>query len=137
LKKKFFIGCVFISTVLFLGSASLYLYAEIADPQPIVSNQKISYPHVSVGDIGISATKSRGGNLLIFNGAFPNLNLLGKDIKNTDANWLLFHSRVLIGPNIHLWTIWFSLWSPIILFSILPLAFFIKKCSQAKRSGAN
>ena len=67
MKKNLFRNYVYISTVLFLGFVSLYLYAEIADPHPNMETSPLTCPHISFSNFNVTVSKIWGGNVIFFN----------------------------------------------------------------------
>jgi hypothetical protein len=141
MKNKLFRNCAYASTALFLGFVALCAYAWVATPHPQAGESDIHWSSASLGNkFHIATTRSCGGSLVFFNQTTP---YAGSVVSFTGDNSVVEHG--LTGYGIYFrsikyidkketwWTLMISLWYPVIIFAILPLAFVVKKwCATNK-----
>jgi hypothetical protein len=146
MKNKILTSCICASIILFCGFVGLYIYTLIADPNLNISTSGKwlvkSYPHFSLGnDFKITVTKDGGGNVIFFNQDAPIVGALVVDIgehTGSEEGWnsLGIDYRIVKDTrrSDSWWTLNFSIWYPIIIFSILPLVFFMRKWRAAMKT---
>jgi hypothetical protein len=130
--------------IFFCGFVGQYIYALIADPHLDISRSGKwfvkSYPHISFGnDFKVTVTKDRGGNIILFNQDAPIVGALVVDMgehTGSEDSWngLGIDYRIVKDTrrSDSWWTLNFSIWYPIIIFSILPLIFLLKRLAVRK-----
>ncbi|MEI9863238.1 MAG: hypothetical protein WDN00_01485 [Limisphaerales bacterium] len=133
MKRRAFKICAGISTAFFLIFVGLAIYAWTIKP----SLRSEPYFPIFSG-VKITATELWGGNVIFFNQEAPytgSIVSLGDDgvIVNGCTGYGIYY-RLIKDParTDSWWTLMFSLWYPVVTFSILPLIFLIKKWHAAK-----
>jgi len=124
--------------VFFLGFVGLYIYAQIADPY----KSPITCPHISFGNnVNATVTKNWGGNVIFFNQEVyysGSIISFAGDKTVSEVGWdgpgIYFRSiRHIVRKDWDQWTLMINFWYPIVIFSILPLIFFIRKWRTARK----
>jgi hypothetical protein len=142
MKSRIFKTCSYASTVFLLTFVNLYIYAQIVDPRKNVSTPYPSCPHISFGKIcNATVTKELGGNVIFFNQEYyysgSIISFAGdKSISETawDGPGIYFRLIKDIRRPDDWWTLMFSFWYPFVIFSVLPLVFFIQKWRIARKT---
>ena len=118
----------------FLGFVGLYIYAHVADPHTHLESSSAYCPHVSLGDVKATVVKDWGGNVVFFNQAVPffggTISLAGdKTVSETGWDGCGTYFRIVKDTKRtdNWWTLMFSLWYPIIIFSVLPAVYVVQK----------
>lgn len=155
-----FKNCAYISAVSLFLFGTLYAYVWITDPNPQISESGMHWSSISIGhsnplngpnasgtyiyDGGgrahIAVTKEWGGNLVFFNQTMPYtggiISFTGDNTVNetgfTGFGLYFRHITHTVEKDKDWWTLMISLWYPIAIFGILPLAFAVKKARAAR-----
>ena len=122
---------IYVSIALLAVFVGLYMYALVANPDPMTTKANLSFCNIAV-------LNDWGGNLVISNHEpFISGTIGMAGDKNIDAKgWrhygLSFVSIKYIDRNLVDWTLLVSIWYPIVVFSILPIGFAIRKLYRPK-----
>jgi hypothetical protein len=151
MKNKLFRNCAYVSGLLFLGFIGLYAYVWIEDPNPqsiritIGSNIKPlngtnglstgTFVFDGGGSLHFAVTKEWGGYLVFYNQNIPYSGSIfrfsgDKTINETGLTGCGIYYRHIthtLEKDKNWWTLMVSLWYPIIMSGILPLALVLKK----------
>jgi hypothetical protein len=135
MKNRLFTVCAYISTAFFLTFAGLFIYAWMVNPS--LYNESHRYFSI-IGGIKMTVIKDLGGYILFFNQGVPYSGGVTSD-KISSWRFYGFLLRILTNTttNEKWWTLWISFWYPLIIFSILPLIFFIQKFRAARNNSSN
>jgi cytochrome oxidase Cu insertion factor (SCO1/SenC/PrrC family) len=140
MKDKALAIFAYISAVLFLGFVGLLIFAVVANPRIQMDSSNINCPHISFGGgVNFTVTKDNGGNLILFNQNLPFFGgtiALAGDKTTTETGWDGFgiYFRIVKDAKVvsNWWTFMISLWYPIVITTILPTFFFLKKLRKNK-----
>src|ERR1700744_852874 len=163
MKNQFSRNFAWFSAMLFLGFLSLYVYVWIENPNPKPSSAGMQWSCISFGHVmkplvrpnglptgtyiyddngpRVAVTKEFGGSFVFFNQAIPFFGgTIGfADTKAVDEKgWDVYgiYFRVVKDNNRadSWWTFIISFWYPLIIFSIWPILFMVRRLRSMSSS---
>jgi hypothetical protein len=140
MRSKLLTTCACVSAICCIGFLSLYLYAQIFDPQTNITKSSISCPHISLGNsVNATVIKDQGGFIVFFNESVPYTGSIigpGGDKGVTETGWgscgIAFEEIKYAVDNHIYWTLMISIWHPIIVSFIFLIVCVVQKLRRTK-----